>query len=307
MADIPPQADPAQTMPVQTPPTSAAPATAAHSLSTSPAAGDQAADGPTGFLAGLPEDLRAERSLAAIRSVEDMARAYVSAQKLVGLDRLPLPGADSPKEAWDVVYARLGRPDTPDGYAFAYPDGIDQERVGGDLVALFQQAAPELHALGVTKTQAAGLFKLQAELTAAQQAAAEQALTDRFAADDTALKTEWGAAYDRNLALARRGARELGGADELGALEAQIGAGRLIRICHRLGELLGEDKLVGGGAASGGGMILTPDQARQEIAARQRDADWTKAYFDKAHPGHKQAVAEMARLHRFAYPEVQGG
>ena len=254
----------------------------------------------------MPEDLRAEKSLAAVQSVEDMARAYVNAQKLVGLDRLPLPGADSPKEAWDVVYARLGRPDTPDGYAFAYPEGVGDDQVGGDMVALFKQAAPQLHALGVTKTQAAELFKLQAQATLEQRAAAEQALIERFETDDTALKTEWGAAYDRNMATARRGARELGGADELGALEAQIGAGRLIRICHRLGELLGEDKLVGGGTGAGGGMILTPDQARQEIAARQRDPEWTKAYFDKGHPGHKESVAEMARLHRFAYPEVQG-
>ena len=46
----------------------------------------------------------------------DLAKSWVNAQKLIGKEKIPLPGEKATKEDWDVVFSRLGRPEKPEGY-----------------------------------------------------------------------------------------------------------------------------------------------------------------------------------------------
>ena len=43
------------------------------------------------FLSTIPEELREHPSLSPIKDVENLARSYVNAQKLIGADKIPLP------------------------------------------------------------------------------------------------------------------------------------------------------------------------------------------------------------------------
>jgi len=92
-----------------------------------------------------------------------------------------------------------------------------------------------------------------------------------------------------------------------GALEKAIGAmpaesrPAIGKVMEYARGWFGEGGMPGkGGAASGG--ALAPAEARQQIAAKQADAQFMKAYMDRNAPGHAEAVAAMTRLHEFLVP-----
>jgi hypothetical protein len=47
---------------------------------------------PVGFLDSLPEDLRMEPSLRNFTDPASLAKSYVHAQRMIGADKIPLPG-----------------------------------------------------------------------------------------------------------------------------------------------------------------------------------------------------------------------
>ena len=47
---------------------------------------------------------------------------------------------------------------------------------------------------------------------------------------------------------------------------------------------------------------LTPGTAKAEIASKQADAEWRKAFTDKYAEGHREAVSDWERLHEAAFP-----
>ena len=82
----------------------------AQGVAPEPASGEPATDD---WKSSLPEDLRMDPSIANAPSVESMAKSYVSAQRMVGLDKIAVPTEHSTDEEWTQVYDKLGRPETP--------------------------------------------------------------------------------------------------------------------------------------------------------------------------------------------------
>ena len=79
---------------------------------------------PASFIDTLPEDLRGEPSLRNFTDTAGLAKSYVHAQKMIGVDKLPLPGKSATDEEWNNVYERLGRPNAPTEYDFESVEGI---------------------------------------------------------------------------------------------------------------------------------------------------------------------------------------
>ena len=50
---------------------------------------------PKSFISSLPEDLRTEPSLQNIQDVNQLAKGYVSAQRMVGADKMAIPTKNS--------------------------------------------------------------------------------------------------------------------------------------------------------------------------------------------------------------------
>ena len=71
---------------------------------------------PKSFVSSLPEDLRTEPSLQNIQDVNQLAKGYVSAQRMVGADKMAIPTKNSTPDDWKEVYTKLGLPETPDNY-----------------------------------------------------------------------------------------------------------------------------------------------------------------------------------------------
>jgi len=83
--------------------------------------------GPTGAtgegdprLRGLkvPEKYINEPWAKEVKSVDDLWEKMHGAQKLIGKDKVVIPGDNATKEELNTFYKRMGRPDNPEGYEF---------------------------------------------------------------------------------------------------------------------------------------------------------------------------------------------
>jgi hypothetical protein len=117
----------------------------------------------------------------------------------------------------------------------------------------------------------------------------------KSAQDVAALQGEWGQAFDGNIEMARRAARQFGVAEALPALERAMGSRALLSFLHRVGAGLGEDRYEGGAPAKG--FSLSPDQARARIDSLKQDQGFGARYLARD----AEATAEMDRLHRIAF------
>ena len=242
--------------------------------------------------AALPEDLAREPSLASIRDVAALAKSYVHAQRLVGGERLALPRQGEDLSTWDG-WARLGRPERPEDYVIAapaLPDGMAWDR---EAEAEFR---PLAHRLGLLPHQVDGLVGFFAALKGREGAAPDPAPASDAApapapADlEAELRAAWGPAYDAEIARARAAARAFASPAELAAVEGETGSPALVRLFARIGAAMGEDRLVAAGHAG----LHGPAGARAAIDRIMGDP--AHPYWDRWHPGHKAAVAEMTRL-----------
>lgn len=226
----------------------------------------------------------------------DLAKGYVHAQRMVGADKVAIPGKDATDEQWAEVYAKLGRPGKPEDYDLSQsqlPEGVQLDE------GLQKEFLDQAHTNGLNKRQAARLYdwflQRSGQAVQAQQQAREQALAQA----QQQLKQTYGQAYEAKLELAREAVATLGGEDLASYLE-ESGLGndpRLIQAMVKAGEALAEDDLLGKGGAAGG---LTPAEARSQIQAKQADPEFFKAYTDRTHPGHQEALAQMQRLYAAA-------
>ena len=103
------------------------------------------------FLSTIPEDLRDHPSLGPIKDVENLARSYVNAQRLIGADKLPMP-VNPTTEDLDNIYSRLGRPESAEGYEIAVDGNIVTEEVA-------KSYADVAHNLRLTPDQANGVLE----------------------------------------------------------------------------------------------------------------------------------------------------
>lgn len=257
---------------------------------------------PPEFLGGIEdENIRSDPSLRNIKSIEDLAKGYVHAQKLVGKERLVVPSDENDTEAWNDVLSKLGRPESADGYELPKPaeDSPAQLPEGMD-----RKFAEKAHELGLTNKQARDLFGWYVTDVAESEVNAQgDRLEQERQQAETVLRKEFGNAFNDRITDAQRALREYGDENgELAKMFSQTGLGNdpnVIRFLASIGEGLREDT-VGGTSKPVG---RSPDQAKQEIGQLKGDSAFMKTYLDQKQPGHKEAVERMRVLYQDAYPD----
>ena len=226
---------------------------------------------------------------------EDLIKAARNSEKMIGLDKVPLPKDDNDAEGWGRVYDKLGRPKVATEYKLALPENADTNYVSAMSKAM--------HEAGLSQRQAAALSKINLDYQTQAAQAQETAQVAKDQQEIAALKTEWGAAWDVQLEHARRGAREFGIDDAArGKLYQALGQAAAVKLLNRIGTALTEDKTVTGAEGSGYG-AKTPQQAKYEIGQLNMDKGFLEAYQNRNHVGHQAAVEKMTRLQKFAAPE----
>jgi hypothetical protein len=220
----------------------------------------------------------------------ELAVGYRNLEKLLGSEKVPLPKGAEDKEGWSRVYDALGRPKSADDYKLPVPDGSSPD--------FAKAAAGKFHELGLSASQAQALTEWYNGQAAEASTGMQQQSAQKSEADLAALRGEWGGAFNENVELGRRAAREFGlDADKLNAMEGAFGTGEMLKFMARIGRGLTEHTFEGGKTTQGFGM--TPEAAQQRIAQLREDREWSTRYIS----GNADARAEMSKLMAVAYPE----
>ncbi len=227
-----------------------------------------------------------------------LAESAFNLEKLIGHEKagrtLVVPKDDAPPEEVKAFRAKLGVPETPEGYKLPVPEGSDP--------AFAQTAAKWMHEAGVPPKQAEVLATKWNEHMATVQVEQQKAAATNADKEFTTLVTNWGKEADANLEMGRRAASTFIPAETpaerqkiMTALELAIGTKTMLTMFAEMGKNMGEHQVVGSNQPGNyGGM--TPAQAQAKITALKQDPDWAKAYVS----GDRNKLTEMTRLQALA-------
>ena len=266
-------------------PASAPAPTGETQASAAPATGSSWYDG-----LNIDADMRGYLENKGWKDPADLAHGYRNLEKLVGGDKVAVPKSAEDAEGWSRVYDALGRPKSAGDYKLPVPEGDP-----GDFA---KAASEEFHKAGISQAQAEKLASWWNQTQTSMIQQQQQAIAQKAEADMTALRREWGAAWDENVEFGRRASREFGlDAKKMDAIESSLGTGEMMKFLVRVGRALGEDNFVSGQGKGQFGM--TPEAAKQQITALQGDRAFAAKYLNKD----ADAVAQMTRLQQLAFPE----
>lgn len=225
--------------------------------------------------------------------------AAYNMEKLIGFEKagrtVALPKDDATPEERAAFFQKLGAPEKADGYKLP-------EALANDPMA--QKYRDIAHKAGMLPQQfEQSLAFVTAEAQALQQQQ-DQQRSVQSEQDMTAIRGEWGAAYDQNMELAKRAAAQFIPAKDtaerqavLAKIEDALGTAQFLKFFAKIGEGLGEHKVHSNGDPGHMG-AMTPAAARARIEALKSDKEWSAAYL-KGDAGKK---TEMAQLIQWAYP-----
>lgn len=154
---------------------------------------------------GTTTPLRDHPTLQKYASVEDMAKALVHSQQMIGkknigLTELAEDATEQDKAAFDAELRRLLHvPEGPDDYDIALPDGLSEE---GSLLGWFKGVA---HELGISQQQAQTLSDRYNELMQDLHTDSGNRLADQEARCMASLRKLWGTQATQYAETARRG------------------------------------------------------------------------------------------------------
>lgn len=257
--------------------------------------------------AALPDDLKSQPAVTRHKTLIDAIQAGIAAEKRLGVPAdqlLRVPTKPDDKEAFGAIYKALGAPETADGYR------LDLTGASEDDVATAKAFASAMHEQGPFPPaflQAATSWYLAEASKAAEAQAAEDAAAATAA--ETALKTEWGAAYDTTVKEIGKLVAELGGqelADELD-LNSKIGSSpALAKFLKKIVDAKAESGPTGDGQRGQQGTgVMTPGEAKHARAALEGDPVKGLALRDRQHPMHASVVDERTKLLAMEYPQQQ--
>lgn len=276
-------------------PPAPAPAPAAAPAAPSPPPGASAA--PTGdWTTTLDDDSKGYIANKGFKSPAEVLNSYRNLEKLhgAGPEKLVKLPEDMNTPEGRALRERLGAPKEAKDYGL---DKIMPAADKGGDPKLAEWAAGVFHEIGLPVRDAEKIMTRLNERNQASLTAAKENYVSMLSQGETALKKEWGAAYDQNINLARQGmkALELDG-KEVDGLERMIGRERLFKKLKSIGAGVGEGVFVGGRPAADG--ALAPEQARQKLKELNGDPVWAKRFLS----GETEAKQQMEKLQRMAYP-----
>ena len=253
--------------------------------------GGVAPPGAAPWFAALPEQVRGTIESKGWQGPEAVVESYMNLEKLLGADKagrgVVWPKDEQDAEGWKAINAKLGVPETPDGYKIPVPEK------GGDP-EFAKLAASWFHKAGVPAKAAAIVAESWNGHVAGLVAAADKAAADKAAIEEGELKTEWGATFEQNTEIAKRGAREFGVTDEqFDALEQVLGLKATVKFFNAIGSKIGEAPVDGlAGGERGRPTISTPEGAKARLAELRSGPEWVAKYVS----GDADAKREIDRL-----------
>lgn len=244
---------------------------------------------PQGFFSenwknALPEELRNEPCLDNVKNFATLAKSYVNSQKMIGKNKIALPGENASQEELDAFYSALGRPKTAADYkhdAVKLPEGITLDDAS---VAEFRNFAFE-HGLSQSVFEKALAF----DVARVEKARAEAIAAHNQEYDSTMerLQNQYGSNLPARIAQVDKALTTFGIKDIF--LERGLTNNyQIFEALANIGASISESRLKEGDAAQN---FKSPQQQIDEIYS-----DPNGAIYQMDHPGHDKAVAEVKRL-----------
>ena len=233
---------------------------------------------------GLPEDLRGEKCLDQIKNIGGLVKSYVSAQKMLGGNRISVPGENATEEERNAFYKAIGRPDTAEAYkhdGVKLPDGV---ALGDEDLKAFREFAFQ-HGMTQEVYQAALQFDVDRVRAAVE--AEEAAANAEYEETLGKLKAEFGGNFDNMVAQCDKALATFG-LTELFREKGLLNNYTMIKALSTIGGKISESKLKGDDKLS---TAADPKTRLNEIMA-----DRSGAFYDRENPGHDAAVQEVREL-----------
>ncbi len=208
-----------------------------------------------GFAAGLSKELKADQTVLAytgkFKSMDDLVKSAMAAESKIG-GMVSIPDDKAGPEQVAEFYKKLGVPEKPEDYKF---EDNDQVKADPEQAASFKKLAKDMN---LTQAQAARLWKDSNEY-AAKALATYQGLGKEAKANVTAtLQKEWGADYQKNVEVVKRGLSIYPRQQELLTEADKLGYGNaveFVRVFQFLGSLIKEDSGAARGSVGGSGKV----------------------------------------------------
>lgn len=141
------------------------------------------------------------KQLSKFQNIGDLAKSYSALEKKMG-SSINIPDENAAAEEIAAFYAKLGRPESADGYSIA-----DEKAKQFRDIAFMNN---------LTDKQARGMYDALAQMGAAAVQASQEEQIRKAQESDAQLKAEWGKDYATNLEFLKRGIAAYGG-NSLGA------------------------------------------------------------------------------------------
>lgn len=249
---------------------------------------------------GLDPGIKSHPSLQNFKGPGDLAKSWVEAQKLIGRDKIPVPGDKATKADWDMVFERLGRPKAPDGYnlpEIKLPEGYPAP--AKEFMDEFKSKALDL---GMLPAQVNGLYQwfMEQQVNEFNQYGEKRQL-ERGEAENV-LRKMWGKAFEQNFTIAEQAVNKYGTEKFIAKLK-QTGLNNdpdMVKFIADMAKNFSEDKIAGKPA----GLTLSPEEASAEIKKIQGEAmkDKNHPMNNKRHPEYEYFKQKWENLHKMAYP-----
>ena len=240
------------------------------------------------FKSLIPDEYKEDKALANFEDMNQFVKSYLHAQKMVGLDKIPVPNKYATDEDWQEVYKRLGAPEKPDQYKYKF---AKDQKVDEASLKAFNEVAQKN---GLLPKQAESIVKFYNELN--QQSVNQEASKIDAARleSETVLKTEYGSEYNKRLDQAKRLASQTLGADFLNNTILKNGSKlgdnvSLIKAFSTLADKLSEDEIVKGEGTD----YMSAKELQKQIDELEAP---DSAFWKKTHPNHDRAVQEVFKL-----------
>jgi hypothetical protein len=235
----------------------------------------------------LPAEVKGEKFWDTFKTEQDAFKAHAELVKYRGANP-KIPGPDATPEEKEAFYKRIGRPEKPDLYQIKRPEKMPEGLTYNE--ELEKGFLADAHAAGLTNDQAQKIldhWNTKVAPMLVQGIVAPEKV-------EAALKEAWGTDFDKQSAARDRTVRtyfsqEMADALDMLPLEMQLVVNKGLA---RMGEKLSEDSSIDLGHRGG------TEPTKADLERKKAEIYSDKAYTDRAHPMHKNLVAQMVDLNR---------
>jgi hypothetical protein len=247
---------------------------------------------------GLPDEMKGYVQNKNWDTPLKAVESYRNLEKFQGADKndiLKLPKDENGEYVLDEVYAKIGRPETPEAYKI---DGVPDFEFDKERLDLFKGIA---HKAGLSQKQLAALVQADVEYNQKTFESYANDIKLKQEAELSELKKEWGAGYDERSELARRFINKnlpdgLNKEETLTKIEEAIGTKAMLKLFGNAGYAF-KDDTVPHGANNSQTFGMTREQAIYEKSSLMAEIAADPARLKAFNEG--KATSDIEKVNRY--------